>query len=379
VAEKLKSIRRAQGGEALFGLASSALSNEELLQFRDLMAKGCSAGHVGSLDGDHFKAVSKAWELKGEPLKEASWKMIPEADFILLLGADPYQTQPIVSTLVRRAILETGVPVGIAGDMDHMPPFASFQFPVKDENLAMFIKAFRSEVAAAGKKNSQKSKGSPQGKGGAGTGLPKGAKKAFQEMVSAFVRSTHPLILVGEAVTGLKSPSAFQDAMKLALSKGLVSGNVLRLMVLKPYGNSAGAWKLGLSSNGGSKAKDSWKGGLVCLGHPKDLDSKAMAELGNLDFLGVISPYFPETLADRAHVVLPKPLGLESAGTYTSVDGWETGFVEKVLDPPEGVKESWETLKSLADQIGFRHKFKTWEDLSQKAQKAIKSWRPASS
>ena len=377
VAEKLKSIRRAEGGEALFGLASSALSNEELFQFRDLMAKGCSAGHVGSLDGDHFKAVSKAWELKGEPLKEASWKMIPEADFILLLGADPYKTQPIVSTLVRRAILERGIPVGLAGDMDCMPPYVSFQFPVQGEKLPLFIKAFRSEVAAAGKKNSQKSKGSAQSRGGAEAGLPKGAKKAFQEMVSAFVRSTHPLILVGEAVTGLKSPSAFQDAMKLALSKGLDSGNVLRLMVLKPYGNSAGAWKLGLSSNGVSKIKDSWKAGLLCLGHPKDLDSKAMAELGNLDFLGVISPYFPETLAACAHVVLPKPLGLESAGTYTSVDGWEIGFVEKVLDPPEGVKDSWETLKSLADQIGFRHTFKTWEDLSQKAQKAIKGWRPS--
>lgn len=195
-------------------------------------------------------------------------------------------------------------------------------------------------------------------------------------MVSAFVRSTHPLIVVGEAITGLKSPSAFQDAVKLALSKGLDSDNVLRLMVLKPCGNSAGAWKLGLSSNGGSKAKGSWRGGLLYLGHPKDLDSNAMAELGNLDFLGVISPYFPESLAERSHVVLPRPLRLESRGTYTSLDGGETGFVEKVLDPPEGVKDSWETLNLLADQIGFRHKFKTWEDLSQKAQKAIKSWRP---
>jgi formate dehydrogenase major subunit len=381
VAEKLKSIRRAQGGEALFGLASSALSNEELLQFRDLMAKGCSAGHVGSLDAEHFKAVSKAWELKGEPLKEATWKMIPEADFILLLGANPYQTQPIVSTLVRRAILERGVPVGLAGDMDHMPPFASFQFPVKAENLPLFIKAFRAEAAEAGKKLPKKGKGKEGTKDVSAllkeAGLPKGAKKSLQEMVSAFVRSTHPLILVGEAVTGLKSPSAFQDAVKLALSKGLDSGHVLKLMALKPYGNSAGAWKLGLSSNGVSKVKDSWKGGLLYLGHPKDLNSNAVAELGNLDFLGVISPYFPETLADRCQVVLPKPLGLEAAGTYTSVDGGETGFVEKVLEPPEGVKDSWETLTSLADQIGFRHKFKTWEDLSQKAQKAIKSWRPA--
>jgi hypothetical protein len=196
-------------------------------------------------------------------------------------------------------------------------------------------------------------------------------------MVSAFVASNRPLILVGEAVTGLQSPSAFQDAVKLALSKGLDLGNVLRLMALKPYGNSAGAWKLGLSSNGGFKADASWKGGLLCLGHPKDLDSRAVAELGTLDFLGVISPYFPDGLADRCQVVLPKPLGLESAGSYTSVDGWETGVVEKVLDPPEGVKDSWETFNSLADQIGYRPKFKTWEDLSQKAQKEIKSWKPA--
>jgi len=372
VSENLKSIRRAEGGEALFGLASSALSNEELLLFRDLMVKGFSASHVGSLDDEHFHAVSKAWELKGEPIKEASWKMIPEADFIFLLGANPYETQPIVSTMVRRAILERSIPVGLAGDTDHMPPFADFQFPVKDENLPQLIKAFRAEAAA-------------QSKGGAvdvatllkEAGLPKGSRKAFQEMVAAFVRSTRPLILVGEAVTGLKRPSAFQDAVKLALSKGLDASNVLRLMALKPYGNSAGAWKLGLSSNGGSKPDDSWKAGLLFLGHPKDMNSSAVSELGTPDFLGVISPYFPETLAERATVVIPKPLGLESAGTYTSVDGWETGFVEKVLEPPEGVKGSWEILKTLADQIGFRHKFNSWEDLSQKAQKAIKSWKPA--
>jgi NADH dehydrogenase/NADH:ubiquinone oxidoreductase subunit G len=277
---------------------------------------------------------------------------------------------------VRRAILEKGTPVALAGEMDHMPPFASFQFPVRGENLPLFIKALRAEAAAAGKKPPQKAKGSVKSKEGVEAGIPRAAKKAFQEMVSAFVRSTRPLILVGEAVTGLKSPSAFQDAVKLALSKGLDSGNVLRLMVLKAYGNSTGAWKLGLSLNGGSKDKDSWKGGLLCLGHPKDLDWIALADFGNPEFLGVISPYFPESLADRIHVVLPKPLGLESAGTYTSVDGWETGFAEKVLDPPEGVKESWETFNSLAQRIGFRHTFKTWEDLSRKAQKAVKSWKP---
>jgi len=148
-------------------------------------------------------------------------------------------------------------------------------------------------------------------------------------------------------------------------------------MVLKSYGNSAGAWKLGFSSNGISKGKHPWKGGLIFLGHPRDLGSSALADLGNLDFLGVISPYFPESLTEKADVLIPKPLWMEESGSYTSLDGSETGFMKKVLEPPEGVKSSWETLNALADQMGFRHKFKTWDDLSKKTVKAIKSWRPA--
>jgi NADH dehydrogenase/NADH:ubiquinone oxidoreductase subunit G len=256
---------------------------------------------------------------------------------------------------------------------------------VKGEKLAVLIKAFLAEVTARAKKTPQKGKRSLQGREiGAGTssllkgvGLPKAAQKAFLEMVEAFIKASNPLLLVGEAITGMKNPLAFQDAVNLALSKGLDSSGVLKLMVLKPYGNSAGAWKLGLSSNGNGKGKIQRKGGLLFLSHRKDLDSSAIAGLGKLDFLGVISPYFPDTLAEKADVVIPKPLGMEASGSYTSLDGWETGFVHKVLDPPEGVNNSWETLNTLADQIGFRHKFKTWDDLSKKAVKAIKSWRPA--
>jgi len=385
IAERLTAIGGDHGGNALFGLASAGLSNEELLFFKDLMTTGFSAGRVGSLDGDPFQGVSKAWEIKGEPLKEASWKMIPQSDFMVLLGANPYQTQPVLSTLVRRSIFERHIPVAVLGEMDCLPLFAAFHFPVKGEKLALLIKAFRADVEARAKKSSRKNQKSPQGRGkGAdissllkGAGLPKAAQQAFVEMVEAFVKARHPLLLVGEAVTGLKNPSAFQDAVSLAQSKGPLAGNVLKLIVLKPYGNSAGAWKLGLSSNGNGKAKVQPKGGLLFLSHQKDLDSRAMAGLGKLDFLGVISPYFPESLARKAHVVIPKPLGMEAAGSYTSLDGRETGVMRKILDPPEGVKDSWETLNALADQIGFRHKFKTWDELSKKAVEATKSRRSA--
>jgi len=380
VAAKLKSVRRAKGGKAIFGLASSALSNEELFFFRDLMTKGCTAEHVGSLDGTHFKAVAKAWEMNRKALKEASWKMIPKADCLILLGANPHETQPLLSALIRKNILERRIKVSILGEMDLVPPFVNAYFPVKEEKLPLLVKAFREAVLGGGKKGKPK-EGKPKEGGDVPSllkeaGLPGKDTKAFYAMVEEFRSSTNPLLIAGEAITGLKNLAAFQDVVKLALWKGLAEGDVLRLMVLKEYGNSAGAWRLGLSSNGDSKGKALRKAGLVLLGSPKDMNSDALTHLRGLDFLGVISPYFPESLADRAHVVIPKRLWMEEFGSFTSLDGWETGAKPKVLEAPEGVKESLEILGALADGIGFRHKYESWGELSEKADNAIRRWTP---
>jgi hypothetical protein len=47
-------------------------------------------------------------------------------------------------------------------------------------------------------------------------------------------------------------------------------------------------------------------------------------------------------------------------------------YTQKILDPPDGVMNSWDILKTLAEQAGFRHTFQTWDDLSGKAEKAFK-------
>ena len=91
--------------------------------------------------------------------------------------------------------------------------------------------------------------------------------------------------------------------------------------------------------------------------------------LKRIDFFAVLAPYFPESLADRADLLLPIPLWMEEDGTYTSLDGSQTAFKNKVLDAPEGVKDAWETLSDLAGTIGFRPDFKTWRELCEKAKK----------
>jgi predicted molibdopterin-dependent oxidoreductase YjgC len=106
------------------------------------------------------------------------------------------------------------------------------------------------------------------------------------------------------------------------------------------------------------------------------LDGAILDGLGELDFLAVLSPYFPETLADKAHVLMPKPLWMEEDGTYSALDGCEIAYKKKVLNAPSDIKDSWHTFSLLAERIGFHSEFKSWKDLAEEAQRRIQYNEP---
>jgi NADH dehydrogenase/NADH:ubiquinone oxidoreductase subunit G len=97
-----------------------------------------------------------------------------------------------------------------------------------------------------------------------------------------------------------------------------------------------------------------------------------MEGLGRVGFIAAISPYFPERLADKIDALIPKPSWLEEEGTFTSVDGLETAYKQKSLQAPAGVMDSWKIFKNLAERVGFKPDYQSWEDLSKKAGHEIK-------
>ncbi|MBL7175027.1 MAG: molybdopterin-dependent oxidoreductase [Desulfobacteraceae bacterium] len=362
IEERLSTIRAEQGAEALFGLASSMVSNEELFLFRNLMVRGWSAGYVDTLDGTHFRTISRLWEYIGENFKEASWKLIPDADFILVVGANPYRSQPVVSSLIRRSILEKGTKLGIIGSLDSMYPLTSYCLPVKQGDESSLLKALLAETIASLKEKPQRGDRQRISEEAEKvnvpdllnrTGMDEEAKKVFHGVVDTFIGSENPLIIAGEELTGLNNSSGLLDTANLTLLKGLLPADTLRLIILKPYGNSVGAWKLGISSAKEMSDNVNSKGGLMLLGGEEISDPDILDILNGLDFLAVISPYFPESLAHKAHLFIPSPLWMEEDGTYTSLDGREIALKKKVLNAPDGVKDSCETLMALAERIGF--------------------------
>jgi predicted molibdopterin-dependent oxidoreductase YjgC len=93
---------------------------------------------------------------------------------------------------------------------------------------------------------------------------------------------------------------------------------------------------------------------LILLGEEDDLrDPEMLSRMKSLDFLAVITSWFPENLSRSARVLIPKPLWLEEDGTYASLEGRRTGLCRGVLTPPPGVKPARETLAALGARFGL--------------------------
>jgi len=389
VVERLNGIKETGDDDGVFGVVSSQCSNEELVFFKDLMSQSWDAGYIDTLHSARFRTISRDWKDIEKTYREASWKLIPDSDFILLLGANPYQSQPVVSSLIRRNVMEKASELGIIGSIDSMHPLTSYYVPVKPEDASLLIKAILSEVINSVKEPSS-SVNLPLTRIGnwkrisdqvekmdvpdilKKLGLDEDAKNAFYEIVKAFINSKNPVLIAGEELTAFESFAGLSAAVYLARLKNLLPDNTLRLIILKPHGNSAGALKLGIRSNGEIPNKDKWKGGLVLLAGEQISDPGILDSLNSLDFLAIITPNFPESLADIAHVFIPKPLWMEEDGTYTSLDGFEIAYKKKVVNAPEGIQDTWQTLLSLAKKTGLHRDFKTWDDLCKKAEEAIR-------
>ncbi len=375
VAEKMNSVRDTLGGQALFGITSGGVSNEILISFRELLAQGWSAGTIDTFDGSHYRTVLAAGRDLGQPLKEASWKQLCESDFVIVCGTDLSERHPLLMSLLRRNVLETGSRVAIMGPADVMPSFHSFYFATGHDDLAAWVDILWN-MAVLASKGALKATAKPKRTGQMGgknylmdlqkkVGMQAQTRKALADMVSQYLASKQPLVIAGEALLNTQQPSVLNHLARLARLKDPDSGG--RLMILKRHGNSAGAWKLGIPAKNRPGPKKRLKAGLMLLAEESAADIAAYTGRSAPEFLAVISPYLPTQLISKAQVLIPRPSWLEEEGTYTASDGNETAFVQKVLAAPGNIRNTWQTLQALADRAGSAPALKTLEQLSQKA------------
>ncbi len=357
-----------QGGA--FGLISGQCANEQLMIFRDLMLKGWAVDTLDTLDGWLLSTVASAWKGLAKnflAFKEANWRRILDADHILVAGS--FETQPLIGGLIRRAILEKRSTVSVLGSCDALSSWSTHHVPVAPGNESLITRAFLAQALKS--HNHQLSSGwKPILSELASVdvqacltqaGLENNAQQSFMAAVNAFVQSRNPMVIAGNGVIGPVRDDCLRNLMLLSLIKGVLPESALRLVILKPRGNSAGALKLGILAE--AQAGE-WRRGLMFLDDENLEKSSILDQLKGLDFLAVITPYFPEALKDLAHVLIPRPIGLEEDGSYTSLDGQEIRTLYAILRRPKAVSESWQTLLALMQRTDFHPSYARWKDIN---------------
>jgi len=384
-AERLIAIRGTHGRDAVVGFVSGLSSNEELVCFRDLMVKGWETGQIAALENSGFQNIYKIGPGKGQTFKEVSWKKIAEADFILAVGVVAHGSQPAVGALIRKRIIRDKLRSAGLGPDDFLYPYGAHHIPVKKGDELLLIKAVLSEAIKVMKKTAsaadvgrilQQTKPVKAEDIVKKLNLNGTAQAVLDEIIHDYVASANPLIIVGEDVGFQQDLSGLHALVDLALLKGLYDNERLRLVVLKPSGNSMGAYKLLNRFDREKQAQTIPKGGLVLLEQDLFQDRPHLQIPGDLDFLAIISPYWPVSLADCAHVLIPKPLWMETDGTCTGLDGSEIAFRRKVINAPAEIKSSWETLSGLAARAHVHLGYGSWVELRQKAQHEIQQAGP---
>jgi formate dehydrogenase major subunit len=345
----------------ILGLVSSECCCEEIWLMRELLREGMG-GHVGLLERQAIIPIQQAlkeMERTFLGLRECSWVHLAEADFILLVGADPEESQPLLASMIRRAAMERGASVACMGRSPALSSCKTLHVGVDPGDLSLGVKALLAgAIQAAGSSDPITrwrrilSEVEPVSSEAPLTRLPQELRNGADEIALGFMRSLSPLIVAGGELSSSGDHSALRRLMFLALLKGLLPQNALRLILLKPGGNAASAMRLNCLEIPAEMETRGTAACLVLLGGDQVRDLNGAVPQS--DFLAVIGSHVPQELLGKAQVVLPRPLWLEQGGNYLSLDGHEVGYVSAVLSPPAGVRRSWETLLAVAGRTGVR-------------------------
>lgn len=359
ITDGLIQIRRQCSPDALFGIASSNLSNETLLLFKELMVDGWGTVHLDVLEGEYLRSIAASQNPPvGGLSAEASWRQIAASDMVLLVGADVQSSHPMLVSLLRRAFVEKSLSIVIIGKCDDTHLLGTHCLPVADEQLSAVLNCMAGGLMVDASPSCSI------------TALTPDEQMQVDAISKMYAAAKAPLILAGDHLTSPQAESALKDLFVIARSKEKKNGRSAFISFLKPSSNTMASWQLGVAAR--APQNQNLHGGLLLLENESDKVLPLLTVLQPaLDFLSVITPYFNSALAEMSHVMLPKPLTIEEDGSYISMDGRERVYKPKVLDPPSGVTRTWEILQLLSKRIDAPGANKSWHDIQAKTEQLL--------
>ncbi len=371
VAERFQELKAQNGADALAGLCSPRLTNEELYLFQKFMRGVLGTNHIDHAGGYSYAGLLALRDSLGYAGATNSINEIRQADVIIALRSDLSETHPVIKSEVVLAVKRRKAKLIVVNSRNiYLSKFSAFNLLVKPGSEAALVNGLMQVILREGLAKEEfihsRTEGieslkrfleeyAPQ-KVEAMTGV---AAKSLVEAARLFAKAGKGVVLISTGQASGKQDAALTlAAANLALLTGQIGKESAGIYILGEKNNAQGAldmgvtpsllpgyadlrdaaergrfekaWKMTIPENPGMGALDILQAaeegrtkGLYIVGEnpavtypDADRTKKALAAL---DFLVVQDCFLTET-ASLAHVVLPAVTFAEKEGTFTNVE-----------------------------------------------------------
>ncbi len=345
ITSQLDSIRSQYGSEAIAGMASTRLTSEEIYLFQKLLRDGLGTNQIALGDSQSLQSLKEGLtETLGWAASTNSIQEIRNADCILVIGADPGQTNPIVKNEIHLAIRRNRAHLIVLGHQDidlsratRTSPLlpASFTLLGKPGTEVSILNAMIQTILRKGFEDKsfieEKTEGLEKLKERmAALESFEGNRDEMEEAATIFAQARKAMILIG---SGPWSSLDLKGISIASATLALVTGHMWKesdgILLLLEKCNDQGAIDLMRLFHGDMKGeKDLFQkaaeGGLKALylvgrdplpSSPAPI-GKALEKIPLL----IVQDLFMTQTARMAHVVLPACSFVEKSGTFTNLE-----------------------------------------------------------
>ncbi|MBV9281659.1 MAG: NADH-quinone oxidoreductase subunit NuoG, partial [Chloroflexi bacterium] len=373
IASRLKPILEESGPDAVAGLASPRLTNEDLFVFRRFMTDV-----IGTDRLDHYPRPALALTdqeqgaMRDLDSRLTSISALDGAKTIVLLGADPSRREPVMELRIRLAMNRHGAKLLVISPEEitlSARAHATLSYPV--ERFADFVRALTAQVSG----------------GRSGPGAPAAGSapspQALQDAVDTYLREGPVAVLYDDSFDGVEAKgdallavAGFVNALAGAVEVGTIPmlddcnsmgardlDIVPRSRAQAGGGGSWGAPVLSTLLSPDSQLRAAFLLGADIAG---DADDPAMARrLRQLDLLVVHELMLTET-AKYADVILPAASFAEKLGSFTNTERRIQAL--SIAVPSPGIaRADWEILVDLSqyfdNPLDYALPRDIWEDI----------------
>jgi len=341
------------------GIVSPRVPNETLSLFYKFIRKTIGSDWIDSTDGGSYRIISEGIRQFQNNVKglniECPIEEILEADCILIAGANPEKTNPIIGSLVRRAVSQRKaklIVIDPSGDV--FPLWTNLWLKPRAGSEGVLLNGLSNIIIDKGLAKQEKipaeflsSLGQyKMGELNRATGIE---VERLELAAEVYGQAKRGVIIYGEDLLERKDPSLVTSLLYLAELTGNRVKDRLRVISLKRYANSRGAWELGLAVKGIERDKPK---GLYLLLADEPVEEELLNWLEGIDFL-VVQASYHSPVTSRADVVLPSLIWAEREGKYVTMDG-RSVRLKQVLKPRDGMYQDEEILIQIAKKLGRR-------------------------